>query len=95
MFDNQKDPYQLDNLAGRSGYENLQVKLDEKLHHALLKIGDDNFKPRQFYLKKWNLKLNSKDNAYVDYERFLNGGGEVITPMLNRKFRPPLDKISN
>ena len=75
MFDNQKDPYQLDNLAGRSGYENLQVKLDEKLHHALLKIGDDNFKPRQFYLKKWNLKLNSKDNAYVDYERFLNGGG--------------------
>ena len=84
MFDNQKDPYQLDNLAGRSGYENLQVKLDEKLHHALLKIGDDNFKPRQFYLKKWNLKLNCQDSTYVDYGRFLNGEGEVITPILEK-----------
>lgn len=84
MFDNYKDPYQLDNLIGKIGYEVLQMELDKKLHKALKKIGDDQFKPRGYYLKKWNLKLNSKDSTHLDYEGFLNGGGEVITPMLKK-----------
>ena len=82
LFDNLADPYQMDNLAGKPEYGNLQAELDEKLHHALAKIGDDPFQPKGYYLKKWNLKLNSKDSTHVDYEAFLNGGGEVITPRL-------------
>lgn len=82
LFDDLKDPYQLDNLAGKPEYKDLQAKLDEKLHHALAKIGDDPFQPRGYYLKKWNLKLNSKDSTHVDYDGFLNGAGEVITPKL-------------
>lgn len=84
MFDNLKDPYQLDNLAGKPDYLKLQSKLDEKLHLALAKIGDEPFKAREFYLKKWNLKLNSKDSTHIDYNGFLHGRGEVITPILEK-----------
>lgn len=73
----------MDNLAGKPEYKNLQAMLDEKLHQALAKIGDDPFQPRGYYLQKWNLKLNSKDSTAVDYETFLHGGGEVVTPRLN------------
>jgi len=84
MFDNSKDPYQMDNLIGKIGFEKLQLKLDEKLHKELKKIGDDQFKSRGYYLKKWNLKLNCQDSTYVDYGRFSNGEGEVITPILEK-----------
>jgi arylsulfatase A-like enzyme len=84
LFDNLADPYQMDNLAGKPEYGNLQAELDEKLHLALTKIGDDPFKPRGYYLKKWNLKLNSKDSTHIDYNGFLQGEGKVITPILEK-----------
>ena len=50
MFDNIKDPYQMENLVENDGYTALQKKLDKKLSKALKKIGDKDFHSRDYYL---------------------------------------------
>jgi len=82
LFDNLMDPYQMDNLVGKPEYKKLQAELNVKLHQTLVKIRDDPFNPREYYMQKWNLKLNNKKNTAVDYEMFLHGDGEVQTPMV-------------
>jgi arylsulfatase A-like enzyme len=82
LFDNIKDPYQLNNLLGNSDFEALQKELDIKLKKALKQIGDENFKYRDYYLKKWNFKLNDKNQA-IDFLDFIDGKGTVQTPKLN------------
>jgi len=82
MFDNLNDPYQMDNLLGKKEYSDLQQTLDKKLRKALTKIGDENFKGRDYYLEKWNIKLN--DRRVVDYNAFRQGDGVVQTPNLNQ-----------
>jgi hypothetical protein len=82
MFDNIKDPYQMDNLVENDGYTSLQKKLDKKLSKALKKIGDKNFKSREYYLEKWNLKLN--DGKVIDYNAFRQGDGVVQSPGLSQ-----------
>ena len=57
MFDNEMDPLQMNNLVNKPEYAELQEKLELKLQEELKKIGDD-FKPRQYYLNKWNYKVN-------------------------------------
>ena len=52
MFDNQKDPYQMDNLIEKSEYDTLQKRLNKKLNKELKKVGDKDFKNREFYLEK-------------------------------------------
>jgi len=78
FFDNENDPYQMNNLANKPEYASLQQELDEKLNIALTNIGDD-FKPRNYYLKKWNVKLDPANNA-INYKDFLNGTGVVQSP---------------
>jgi arylsulfatase A-like enzyme len=56
LYDNQVDPYQMNNLVGKSDSTELQKQLDEKLQAELKKIGDD-FRPRQYYLDKWGYKV--------------------------------------
>ncbi len=84
LFDDIKDPYQLNNLIGKSEYKTLQLELDGKLHKALKEIGDDNFQSREYYLKKWNLKLNDTNGHGVDVNGFLQGKGEVQSPVFER-----------
>lgn len=78
LFDNVKDPYQMDNLVGNPDFASLQQSLDTKLNQALKSIGDD-FKSRDFYLKKWNYVLDKKKNC-IDYWSFKNGNGVVQSP---------------
>ncbi len=80
MFNNLKDPYQMDNLIGKSEYAKLQKKLDRKLDKALKKIEDKNFKAREYYLQKWNLKLTEGAIKVIDYNGFLHGKGVVQSP---------------
>ena len=80
LYDIRKDPYQMYNLLGKDGFESIQQALDGKLRAALNKIGDEDFRNRNYYLKKWNLVLNSKDNTYVDYGGFLKGTGVIQSP---------------
>lgn len=80
LFDNWNDPYQLRNLVNIPEYSSLQAELDGRLDSALQAIGDD-FQPREYYLKKWNLSLDEKRHA-VDFWSFSQGKGNVQTPHL-------------
>jgi hypothetical protein len=52
MFDDQNDPFQMDNLAGKPEKHKLQEKLDAQLQAQLKKVGDD-FRPAQSYIEEW------------------------------------------
>jgi len=78
MFDNVKDKYQMDNLVGKAEYADLQKELSKMLDKSLKKIGDEDFQPREYYLKKWNLKLNN--GKVIDYSAFEKGEGIVQSP---------------
>jgi arylsulfatase A-like enzyme len=80
MFDNIRDPHQMDNLLGQSEYNGLQKELDKKLNEELKKIGDENFKSRKYYLRKWGLKINDSKGKAVDYNSFKQGEGVVQSP---------------
>lgn len=80
LFDNATDPYQMNNLVGNPTYAELQLDLDTKLDAALQNAGDE-FKPRDYYLDKWNVKLSEKNNA-IDYRSFNKGKGVVQSPRL-------------
>ena len=82
LFDNTEDPFQMNNLIGNSDFEALHLELDAKLKKALQGIGDNNFKQRDYYLKKWNLKLSDRNHA-IDYFGFEEDKGVVQTPRLN------------
>lgn len=53
LYDNEKDPYQLDNLCGQSAYSSLQGELETILQNKL-KERQDEFAPAEEYIKKWN-----------------------------------------
>jgi arylsulfatase A-like enzyme len=57
LFDDRKDPGQLENLAGKRTASGLQKKLDARLQAALKKIGDD-FRPAHAYLEEWGYAVN-------------------------------------
>jgi hypothetical protein len=78
LFDNLKDPYQMDNLLNKPEFENIQNELDSKLNDAL-KYTNDEFKTREFYLEKWNYVFDENKNA-IDYWSFDKGNGVVQSP---------------
>ena len=79
LFDNHSDPFQMNNLVDMPESKYLQKEMDTKLNLALERIGDD-FKPRDHYLQKWNLKLDPKNHA-INYRDFFKGAGVVQTPV--------------
>lgn len=81
FFDNKQDPYQMNNLVDQAEYADLQLKLDKKLNAALENIGDD-FRERDYYLQKWNVRLDTSNNA-INYRDFLKGEGVMQSPRLN------------
>lgn len=82
MYDHVNDPYQMNNMLDIQEYIKIQKALDKKLEKALKKIGDEDFKPRKFYLDRWNLILNDKNKTHVDYIGFRDGKGMVQSPKL-------------
>lgn len=64
LYDNLTDPYQMNNLAENPEYSRLKKKLESMLNKELKKI-DDDFCPRDFYIKKWGYKVNK--HGYIDY----------------------------
>ncbi|MGQ1783637.1 MULTISPECIES: sulfatase family protein [unclassified Saccharicrinis] len=78
LFDNIKDPYQMNNLVGNPEFAELQKILDDKLNMSLEAVGDD-FKPRDYYIKKWDYILDEKKNC-IDHWSFVDGKGVVQSP---------------
>lgn len=53
LFDNLRDPYQLENLIAEPGHEVLASQFAGRLKSKLEKQGDD-FQPAHVYIKRWN-----------------------------------------
>ncbi len=65
LYDNETDPYQLDNLINKPEHRRLQADLDAELQKLLLKT-DDDFQPGQTYIKKWGYNVDK--NGTVPYQ---------------------------
>lgn len=83
LFDNDKDPYQLDNLIDKPEYKKVKLKLDKQLNQQLARIGDD-FQPREYYVKKWGYDLNTKDKTNIKYN--FEPGEEHVVQSPKKKF---------
>ena len=58
LFDDTRDPLQMDNLAAKPEFAAVRTQLDERLQAQLTKIGDD-FRPAQAYLKEWGYPIKA------------------------------------
>ena len=78
FYDNVKDPYQQNNLLGKSEFAEIQQDLDGKLKKELQKIGDQ-VRPRAYYMKKWGYKFDDSRRA-INWWDWKTGTGTVQTP---------------
>jgi arylsulfatase A-like enzyme len=58
LFDNEKDPFQLDNLVDKPEHAKLQADLDARLKKKLAEAHDE-FLPGADYIAKWGYKVNA------------------------------------
>ena len=61
LYDNQNDPYQLDNMINNDEYADLQNELELKLQEMLDKRGDQ-FLDGAEYMKAWGYSWDNKDS---------------------------------
>ena len=64
LYDNENDPYQMENLCNKPDYAALQRRLDKELY-TLLQQTDDEFLPGPEYIKKWGYQVD--ENGTVPY----------------------------
>lgn len=64
LYDNQEDPYQLENLVGKPDRAALQAELDAALQRRLRETNDE-FLPGEKYIAKWGYKTDA--NGTVRY----------------------------
>lgn len=74
LFDNLKDPLQMNNLVNNGANAALQGELEQQLQ-ALLKNNKDAFLPGAAYVKKWGYVLDATET--VPYQK-INYQGKVI-----------------
>lgn len=56
LFDNERDRFQMDNLASKPEHAALQATLDARLQAELKRIGDD-FRPASTYVAEWGYRI--------------------------------------
>ena len=56
LFDDEQDPYQRNNLAGRAAHKPLVDQLDQRLQAELARIGDD-FRPGADHIAEWGYRI--------------------------------------
>ena len=87
LFDMDEDPLQLNNLVDDPEFAALQARLELSLQRELEKIGDK-FMPRQYYIDKWNYKLNEYGHIpygfIADFESPESGEPVFQGPSLNK-----------
>ncbi|MCE7065909.1 sulfatase [Dyadobacter sp. CY326] len=64
LYDNAKDPYQLQNLIGNAAYADTQTKLETVLQTKLAEAKDD-FLTADAYMSKWKYRYDGKDSLRV------------------------------
>lgn len=66
LFDNQKDPYQMNNLVNKKQYSKIQANLEKELTKILRKQKDE-FLPGMSYIKKWNYVVD--ETGTIPYKK--------------------------
>lgn len=76
LYDNLKDPYQMDNLVDSESYSGLQKEMEDILHIKLKERGDL-FLPKEAYLKEWGYEVSerNKEIPYKSYETKVQSPG--------------------
>jgi arylsulfatase A-like enzyme len=80
LFNNLNDPQQIDNLANKPEYSDIQKDLDDMLQSRLSEVGDEKIRDRQYYLDKFNLSPNRSHYTY----KYMDGK-EVDSPETNKE----------
>lgn len=62
LYDNEADPYQLDNLVNKPAHAALQARLEGELQKLLTRTGDD-FQPGPAYIAKWGYAVDATGTA--------------------------------
>jgi hypothetical protein len=62
LFDNQRDPYQMNNLIDQPEYDDLQQSLDGLLTEKL-KQRDDDFRPGMEYIREGGYTVDAKETV--------------------------------
>jgi arylsulfatase A-like enzyme len=75
FFDNVKDPWQLNNLAGNAEYSEIEKDLEKRLQKTL-KHRKDEFRPGMEYVKKWNYVVDITET--VPYKNINYQGNQII-----------------
>ena len=57
LYDNEADPYQLENLVNRASVSSIQAALEAQLQRKLSDRGDE-FLPGETYIERWNYPLD-------------------------------------
>ena len=83
LFDDRKDPYQMDNLVAKPESSALCQELDARLQAQLKKIGDD-FQPGRYYLDRWGYKVTP--GSSVPY------AGRELAPQTPERHATPKQK---
>lgn len=78
LFNDVEDPYQMNNLAGKPAYAEIQKKMEEQLISELDRINDD-FRPAASYLKEWGFKVD-EEGGHIPYA---SHNQEVQSPRRN------------
>jgi arylsulfatase A-like enzyme len=58
LYDNEKDPYQLENVVGRPDYAGDQARLESELKRKLADARDE-FRPGAEYIAQWGYRVNA------------------------------------
>ncbi|MGH7958276.1 MAG: sulfatase/phosphatase domain-containing protein, partial [Opitutaceae bacterium] len=61
LFDNERDPYQLNNVVDQPDYAREQARLEAELKRKLAAAHDE-FRPGAHYLAQWGYKVNATGN---------------------------------
>lgn len=64
LFDNETDPYQLDNLADKDEHRPLRDELDALLDRKLAEAGDD-FRPGEAYIAQWGYTVDENGTVPI------------------------------
>ncbi len=57
LYDNEKDPYQIENLCNKPEFSKLQEELDNLLNKKLKETNDE-FKPGEYYVENWGYNVD-------------------------------------
>jgi arylsulfatase A-like enzyme len=77
LFDDRSDPFQMNNLAGDSGFEGIKDTLQRQLNTELQKIGEAEMHPREYYINKWGYEIERNN---INFWSFSEGKGKVQGP---------------